>query len=101
MVAATTCAVGERDGMVVLEFPESVSFATFDPETARQIGEAIAKQAYHAHTGKNVPDGRSIIADSARDKLIVRVAHMLRSLRNKKLDYQAKQLVDTILSEVS
>lgn len=102
MKAATTCAIGERDGNVILEFPEAVQWAAFDPETARQIGEAIAKEAYHIHTGMKA-EGKSILSDQVRNRLVTRATHIIRDLRlkGKSHGYIAMCVVDAILAEVS
>ena len=99
---ATTCAIGERNGQVVLQFPEAVQWAAFDPETARQIGEAMARQAYELHTGLKADPGRSIISEDKRTRMITRATHVIRSLQDsgKLPGYIAAQVVDTILAEV-
>jgi len=99
MKIATTCAVGERDGNVILEFPEPVQWASFDTETARQIGEAMAKQAYQTRYGISAAQG-SFLSEQVRHKLITRTKHILRSLEGKHPDYIASQIVDTILADV-
>ena len=100
---ATTCAIGERDGLVIMNFPKEVQWAAFDPETARQIGEAIARQAYEIHTGLKADPGRSIISEEKRTRLITRATHVIRSLQDsgKLPGFIAAQVVDTILAEVT
>lgn len=99
---ATTCAIGERDGLVILNFPKEVQWAAFDPETARQIGEAIARQAYEIHTGLKADPNRSIISEEKRGRLIIRATHVIRSLMDsgKLPGYIAAQVVDTILADI-
>lgn len=99
---ADTVAIGERNGQVVLQFPESVQWAAFDPETARQIGEAIARAAYEVRFGRKPADGKSVISEQVRMRLITRATHVIRSLQDKgKLPgFVASQVVDVILSEV-
>ncbi len=99
MKIATTCAIGERDGNVILEFPEPVQWASFDTETARQIGEAIAKQAYETRYGIKPAEG-SFLSEQVRHKLITRTKHILRSLEGRHPEYVASQIVDTVLAEV-
>jgi len=98
---ATTVAVGERDGQVILEFPEAVQWAAFDPETARQIGEAIAKSSYAAKYGKAPSQGSSLSME-IRAKLVARTQHIIRSLQeqHKNSDYVAREVVDTIVAEI-
>ena len=98
---ATTCAVGDKDGLVVITFPEPVRYASFDPETARQIGEALAKSSYVARYGKAPSEG-SVLSREVRQKLVARIQHVIRSLqdKNNKPKYVAEQVIDTILAEV-
>lgn len=102
MTGTTTCAIGNRDGQVVMTFPQPVEWAAFDPETARQIGEAMAKEAYTVRYGRK-PEGKSIIADEIRQRLLNRATLIIRSLQEKgKLPgHIAKEVVDTILSEIT
>lgn len=99
---ADTVAIGERNGQVVLQFPNAVQWAAFDPEIARQIGEAMAREAYQIRYGKAPADGKSTISEEVRMRLMTRVTHVIRSLQDKgKLPgFIAAQVVDTILSEV-
>lgn len=100
---AHTCAVGDRDGLVVISFPEPVRFAAFDPETARQIGEQIAKRAYKIHTGRDADANKSVLADQVRGKLITRATHIARSLQKqgKPPAMIAMNIVDAVLQEVT
>lgn len=97
----TTVAVGERDGQVILSFPKPIQWAAFDPETAAQIGEAIAKEAYQCRYGRK-HESKSVIGEQVRMRLITRATHVIRSLQDKgKLPgVIASEVVDTILSEV-
>lgn len=97
---AQTVAIGERDGKVILEFPKPAQWAAFDTETARQIGEAIAKQAYETRFGVKAAEG-SFISEHVRNKLITRTVHVLRSLGGRHPEHIASEIVDTILAEVS
>ena len=102
MTGSTTCAIGNRDGQVILQFPQAVEWAAFDPETARQIGEAMAREAYTVRFGKS-PDSKSIIADEVRTKLLNRATLIIRSLqeKNKLPGLIAMEVVDAILSEIA
>ena len=97
--AADTVAVGTRDKKVILEFPRPFQWAAFDPSTAKQIGEAIAKEAYYLETGKHPTE--SVITKQIRNRLVKRTELMINNLSNKHPTYTAQQIVDTILSEVS
>jgi len=98
---AHTCAVGSRDGNVVLEFPANISYASFDPGTALRIGESIAKEAYYLKTGIREKEA-SVIANQKRGRMAQRVVHIFNSMNRKKQtpQYIAQQIVDTILAEL-
>lgn len=100
---ATTLAVKDEGGMVLIEFPHPVRWCELDPETARQVGEFIARASYKARYGTAPPDGRSVIAEAKRDRLVVRVAQVLRNLqdRGRSPKYSAQQIVDIVLAGVS
>lgn len=93
-----TLAIGERDGMVCLQFPKPVQWCTLTPETALSVGEAVAKQSYTTKYGA-VP-ARSAITVAIQQKLINRVAGLLRSRPNERPELTAHRLVDIVLSEV-
>ncbi len=98
----TSVAVGEENGRVVLRFPKPIDFAAFDPENARQVGEAMAKAAYHLHTGKKAPDGRSALSAELKMRLVTRATHIIRNLTDKKVlpGRISQEVVDSILSEI-
>ena len=100
---ATTCAVGDLDGQVVLQFPEAVKWATFDPETARQIGEAMARSAYKARFGSDPAPKTSQLIDQIRTRLHTNATLVIRSmLRNNKQPGQiAQEVVDIVLKEIT
>lgn len=102
MTGSTTCAIGNRDGQVILQFPEAIEWAAFDPETARRIGEAMAREAYAVRYG-NKPEGKSVVADEIRARLLNRATLIIRSLQEKgKLPgVIASEVVDVILQEVT
>jgi len=96
-------AIGDENGNVVLQLSQSTNEVKIKPENAKLIGEEMARRAYYIQTGKYAPEGKSVIADAVREKLIIRTVHIMRNLQGKKkpLDYIAMQLVDTVLAEVS
>ena len=102
MTGTTTCAIGNRDGQVIITFPKAVEWAAFDPETARQIGEAMAKEAYSVRYGRK-PQAKSVIAEEVRTRLLNRATLIIRSLqeKGKKPGFIAMEVVDAILSEVT
>ncbi len=99
---ATQVAVGEENGRVILRFPKAVEFAAFDPENARQVGEAMARAAYHLHTGRDAPAGRSALSAELRMRLVTRATHIIRNLSDKKMlpGRIASEVIDSILSEI-
>ena len=99
----TTVEVGEKDGFVTLDFPQSVQWVTLDAETARLVGEAIAHAAYHVRYGVEPKPGKSAIVDQIRARLVTHVTHMIRSLQQQeKLPAViAVAVVDAILQEVT
>lgn len=102
MTGTTTCAIGNRDGQVIMTFPEAVEWAAFDPETARQIGEAMAREAYAVRYGRQ-PESKSVISDEVRQRLMNRATIIIRSLQEKSRapGFIAMEVVDAILSEVT
>jgi hypothetical protein len=104
VTGTTTCAVGDRDGQVVLQFPEAVQWAAFDPETARQIGEAMAKAAYKARFGVDPgANMKSQLVDQIRTRLHASATQMIRSMINKRdlPGVIAQEVVDLVLREVT
>jgi len=99
---AGTLAIGEVNDMVVLSFPFECTECVLDPETARMAGEALAKAAYHAHTGVKPHEGANILSEQKRGVLINRVKLVINNLQGKQVkpDVLAAQVVDTVLSEV-
>lgn len=97
-------AVGERDRMVVLSFPEPTREFAMDAETARQVGEQIARSAYVARFGRQ-PDGapRSMVTEGMRQRMRARAGLVARSLAEQGKDWQyiGQHLVDLILKEVA
>ena len=102
MSGSTEVAVGEENNRVILKFPNPVSFVAFDPNNARQVGEAMAKVAYHIDTGLQAPDGRSALSEELRMRLVTRATHIIRNLTDKKMlpGKIANEVVDSILSEI-
>ena len=102
MTGSTTCAIGNRDGQVVMSFPSPVEWAAFDPETARQIGEAMAREAYSVKYGRN-PLSKSVITDEIRQRIMNKATIIIRSLQEKGRapGFIAMEVVDAILSEVT
>ena len=108
---ATTAAVGIRDGQVVMQFPNAVQWLAVDPQTAVNIGEALARAGYEIRHGHQPPDNTAVLqeeikrraTDMIRLSMITRSEIILRQLleRNRSLNYIATELVDRMLQEVA
>ncbi len=102
MTGSTTCAIGNRDGQVVMTFPTAVEWAAFDPETARQIGEAMAREAYTVRYGRS-PQSKSVLTDDIKVRIQNKATIIIRTLieKNRAPGFIAMEVVDAILSEVT
>lgn len=100
MKPAQTVAVGELDGQVILHMPVVTDTITLDPETARQMAECMAKEAYKINYGV-LDVSKSVIAEDVRNRLVRRAELILVSEAKKHPQYIAMSIVDSILAEVS
>ncbi len=108
---ATVVAVGLRNGEVVLQFPEAVQWACLDPQTAVLVAEQMARAGYEARYGRPPPPNEDVlhaeirkkVTDLLRETMINRFALMLKSMQSQRrnLNYQATELVDRLLQEVT
>lgn len=108
---ATTAAVGIRDGQVVVQFPTAVQWVAVDPQTAVNIGEAMARTAFEIRNGRPPADDVAVLqgeikkkaTDVLRKSMITRSEIILRQLleRGRKPNYIATELVDRMLQEVA
>lgn len=103
MTDSTICAIGERNGMVVMSFPRPVTEFTIDAEQARQMAEQFARSAHKAHTGNAWPTpSKSAVSEALRKRLHARASIVARTLieQGKSPAYIARHMVDIILTEV-
>lgn len=102
MTGTTTCAIGNRDGQVVMSFPTAVEWASFDPETARQIGEAMAREAYTVRYGVT-PKSKSVLSEELQTRVMNKATIVVRTLmeQGKKPGFIANAVVNAILMEVT
>ena len=102
-LSTDTVALGDRDGMVVLEFQKPVRWCTLDPATALQVGLAMARSAHKAKTGLEASSGKAVLSVEIRNKLVNRVELVAKNLqeRGKNPRYIAEQLVDIVLREMA
>lgn len=106
----TEVAIGVNSGRVIWRFPQAVTWVAHDPQNAFDIAEATARAAHEARFGTKAPSDGSYIAqqvkarvtEDLRNRMVIRAAVMMRSLvrQERDPDYIARQLVDTIFSEV-
>lgn len=98
----TKLSVSDHEGNVVLTLPSVCDTITIDPETARQLGEAIARSSYYCRYGIQPDDKKSVISELKRTTLITRATHIIRSMTDQKImpGKVAAEVVDVILSEV-
>ena len=104
-------AIGIGDGgKVVMHWHEQCNRIDFDPQSAFDMAEGLARTAHKVRFGKNPPTDNSYLAqqikarltEQVRDKMVGRVALMLTSMlrQEKTHGYMAMQIVDTIFAEV-
>lgn len=104
-------ALAVESGKVVMTFHQPTNLIVFDPQNAFNLGEALARTAHRAKFGKEAPSDNSYIAqqvkaritEQMRDKMVTRVAQMLRSMmqEGKLPAVMAVHVVDTIFAEVA
>lgn len=99
----TICAIGERDGKVVMSFPRPIPELVIDAEQARQMGEQFARCAYVAQTGRQPSESKSMISEHLRKSLGARAGIVIRTLleQGKSAEYIGKHITSIILSEVA
>ena len=102
MTGTTTCAIGNRDGQVVMSFPSPVEWAAFDLETARQIGEAMAREAYTVRYGRP-PQGKSVLSEELQTRIMNKATIIVRTMmeKNRAPGYIANEVVNAILMEIA
>lgn len=109
---AQATVVSLHAGMVVIHFQRPCEWASFDPETARQVAEKMARYAYEAAHGRPPSDDENLsflakgirkkLSKVLREKMVNRTILLLRNFLEKKppLGYQAEQIVDHVLKEI-
>lgn len=98
-----TVAVGEEAGQVKLIFPKPIQWAVFDPQTAKEIGMAMAKTSYEIISGqKQEISGAKVLTAEIEAKLINRLTHVIRSLseKGKPTGFIAQECLTVVLREV-
>lgn len=93
-------AVKDWHGKVVMEFKEPQKIVIFDPQNAHELGEGLARAAYEARFGKKPADGKSVLSEQRRHRMVIRAGHIIRSLEGKIPDLVASHVVDAMLGEI-
>lgn len=100
-------------GYVILRFQHEITWLKLEPQNAMEIAGGLVKAAMEIKTGRPVTDSvveklladtkRDIKIDQAREVLINRMIMMLKGFETstKPIDWKARQVVDTILVEVT
>ncbi len=100
-----TVAVGAFNDSVVLQFVKPVSWVALDANTAKQIGEFIARAGYAVESKDDVTGTKPIIIEQIRQRIVVKVEHLLKSeIVNGKLDnagLTANRCVEIMLKEMT
>jgi len=99
---ADTVTVAERQGKVLLGTPDR-PIAALDPESARQLAEALARSSYKARFGVDTtPAGQSAVTRATIDVLTNRVSLMLRSMleQHKPRIFIAESIVREVIARV-
>ncbi len=100
-MSATTVAVGNEDGYVVLHFPMHVVRPRFEPAQAAAIAQAMLAEAGKLETHL-MPVQPAGLREGVLERLHISVAHMIRSLlrQDKTPEAIAIEVVKTVLKEV-
>lgn len=99
-----TLAVGAHGDYVILTFPVPVSWVALDPETAKHVGETVARCGYAVESREDVYGKKPIIIEQIRQRLLVAVEHLLKSeIINERLDphMTAQRCVELMLTEAT
>jgi len=97
---ATTLAVGDRNGNVVLSFPHEVGFVALDPTTAVQVGKSMIDAAVKCGANVSIQAPRPEIPKSYRERAINRVVMLLRNKRDsaESDNIFSTRIVDTVIN---
>ncbi len=102
-----------EDGHIIIKFQHPIDWLKIAPQNALEIAGGLIKNAMEIKTGSQVDDGmveklladtkKDIKVDQAREVLIGRMMLMLKGFETstRSLDWKARQVVDTILVEVT
>lgn len=85
---------------VVLELVNG-DHLVFPPQMAVQVAQAMIDAASNCGFVVSVQVPRRQVSKAVRDRLVLRVTHVLQSLRGRKDIHVAATLTDIVLSEVT
>jgi hypothetical protein len=98
------CTISDHAGSVIIHFETRCEFLALTPEEARQMGEALARQAYRAHFGDYPTTAdNSAITESMRIRARNAVVMQLRQEPCKteaELRQRASAIVDRVMKEM-
>lgn len=80
-----------------------IVWTSIAPETAMQLGEQMARSGHAAASKENVYGKTPIVIEQIRQRLVVAVAHLLKSdvERGSSLDVTAQRCVELMLTEAA
>jgi len=102
-----------EDGHIIVRFQYPITFLKLAPQNALEIAGGLLRMGMEIKGGKPVDDAtldklladtkKDIKIDAAREILINRMILMLKSFETspRAIDWKARQVVDTILVEVT
>ena len=96
----TQCAVGDREGHVLLQYPRPVQWVALDPQTAVQIAKAMMDAASNCGMNIEIKLPKPVITEGMRTRMEVRAMMILNNKREhtEKTPVLARRMVDTILN---
>jgi hypothetical protein len=102
MITSDKCAIGELDGSVIISMPRATEALVLDPETARQVGEALAKASYKVKYGRE-PGSASAVSQQVLARLVNQATHLVKKLQEQgvKPAIIANEIVVLVMKEVT
>ncbi len=96
-----TIAVGAHGDRVVLTFQNPVRWVALDSETAKRVGEAIARSGFACEAREDVYGNRAILVEKMRQRAVLAVKHLLTSEEyyNESKEMTAQRCVEICMQE--
>lgn len=97
---ATHVAVGDRDGKVILQFPEPVQWIALEPGTAVGVAKSVIDAAVACGANVTIQAPRPQVPAAIRQRMEARALMILRNKREapEKDPVLAARMVDTLLN---